>query len=61
MHFVGKYDRNTRKVNDNVKNEYERLYNESLLLPPLLLQTRSNTLTLTLLNTRLLRKHPDDI
>ena len=59
MHLLGKYHRNTIKVNQNAKKEYERLYKESLLLPPLLLQTKSDTLTLTLLNTRSLQKHSD--
>ena len=53
MHLVGKCHCNTIKVNQNAKKEYERLYKESLFLPPLLLQTRSYTLTLPLLNTRL--------
>ena len=60
MHLLGKYHRNAIKVNQNAKKEYES-YKESLLLPSLLLQTRSDTLTLTLLNTRSLRKHSDDI
>ena len=48
-------------MNDNANNEYEQLYNESLLLPPLLLKTSSDTLTLTLLNKRSLQKHSDDV
>ena len=61
MHLLGKYHHNAIKVNQNAKKEYERLHKESLLLPPLLLQTRSDALTLTLLNTRSLKKHLDDI
>ena len=61
MHLLAKYHRNAITVNQNVKKEYERLYMESLLLPSLLLQTSSDTMTLTLLNSRLLRKHSDDI
>ena len=59
MHLFGEYHHNAIKVNQNAKKEYERLYKESLLLPPLLLQTKSDTLTLTLLNTRSLQKHSD--
>ena len=61
MHLLGKYHRNAIKMNQNAKKEYDRLHKESLLLPPLLLQTRSDAVTLTLLNIRSLKKHLDDI
>ena len=40
---------------------YEMLHNESMLTPLLLPQVTSDSLTITLLNTRSLRKHSDDI
>ena len=61
MYLVGKYHRNTIKVNENAKQEYERLHSESMLTPLLLPQVTSDSLTSTLLNTRSLRKHFDDI
>ena len=61
MYLVIKYHRNAIKVNPNAKQEYERLHNESMLTPSLLSQVTSDSLTITLLNTRSLRKHSDDI
>ena len=61
MYLIGKYHRNAIKVNQNAKQEYERLHNESMLTPLLLPQVTSDSLTITLLNTRSLRKHSDDI
>ena len=61
MYLVGKYHRNAIKINQNAKQEYERLRNEIMLTPLLLPQVTSDSLTSTLLNTRSLRKHSDDI
>ena len=61
MYLVGKYHRNAIKVNQNAKQEFERLHSESMLTPLLLPQATSDSLTITLLNTRSLRKHSDDI
>ena len=61
MYLIGKYNRNAIKVNQNAKQEYERLHNESMLTPLLLPQVTSDSLTITLLNIRSLRKHSDDI
>ena len=61
MYLIGKYHRNTIKLNQNAKQEYERLHNESMWTPLLLPQITSDSLTITLLNTRSLRKHSDDI
>ena len=52
MNFAGKYHRNAIKTNQNVTKEYKRLYNEGLLLPPLLQETSSDALNSALLNTR---------
>ena len=60
MYLIGKYHRNAIKVNQNAKQEYERLHNESMLTPLLLPQVTSDSLTITLLNTRSLREHSDD-
>ena len=61
MYLIGKYHQNAIKVNQNAKQEYERLHNESMLTSLLLPQVTSDSLTITLLNTRSLRKHSDDI
>ena len=57
QHLVGKFHRNAIMINQNV---CKRLYNESMLSPPLMRLVTSNTLLITLLNKRSLRK-PDNI
>ena len=59
MHLIGKYNRNAIKVNKSTKKEYERLYCACLLSPLLSPKASNDTLTITLLNTRSLRRHSE--
>ena len=59
--LTGYFQRDVIKANVEATNEYERLNNEALFVPPAISTVSPRTLTLTLLNTRSLRKHAIDI
>ena len=61
LFLTGYFQRDTIKANVEATNEYERLNNEALFVPPPISTASPITLTLTLLNTRSLRKHTIDI
>lgn len=61
MFFVGNYNRAAIKVNLMVEKEYAFLWKESQLQTALVTKIEENTLTVTLLSKRSLRKHLDDI
>ena len=59
--MTGYFQRDAIKANVEATDEYERLNNEALFVPPTISTVSPRTLTLTLLNTRSLRKHAIDI
>ena len=59
--LTGYFQRDFIKANVEATDEYERLNNEALFVPPTISTVSPRTLTLTLLNTRSLRKHAIDI
>ena len=61
LFLTGYFQRDAIKANIEATNKYERLNNEALFVPPAILTVSPRTLTLTLLNTRSLRKHAIDI
>ena len=61
MSFVGNYNRAAIKVKLMVEKEYACLWKESQLQTSLVTKVEENTLTVTLLSKRSLRKHLDDI
>ena len=61
LFLTGYFQRDAIKANVEATNEYERLNNEALFVPPPISTASPITLTLTLLNTRSLRKHTIDI
>lgn len=61
MYLIGNYNRSAIKENRSAKDEYERLRNESIFCALPSLKLCSTSFTVTLLNTRSLRKHALDI
>ena len=61
LHLIGTYNRSAFQVNSNVTSEYNRLRESSYFVPLSTVDTNSNCLTVTLLNTRSLRRHVQDI
>ena len=61
LFLTGYFQRNAIKANVKATNEYERLNNEVLFVPPGASTISPRTLTLTLLNTRSLKRHVNDI
>ena len=59
--LTGTYNHNTFQVNINVTSEDNRLRDSSYFIPCSTLNVNSSSLTVSLLNTRSLRRHLQDI
>ena len=61
LHLIGTYNQNAFPVNSYVTSEYDRLQESSYFIPCSTLNMNSSSLTVSLLNTRSLRGHLQDI
>ena len=61
LHLIGTYNRSAFQVNSNVTSEYNKLRESCYFVPLSTVDMNSNCLTVTLLNTRSLRRHVQDI
>ena len=61
LSLVGLYNRNAFQVNNNVTSEYYRLRDSNYFIPCITLNVNSSFLTVSLPNTRYLRRHLQDI
>ena len=61
LFLVGLYNRNAFQVNNNVTSEYYRLRDCNYFIPCNTLNVNSSSLTVSLPNTRYLRRHLQDI
>ena len=61
MHLIGTYNRHAFQVNSNVASEYNRLRDSSYFIPWSTLSVNRSSLTVSLLSTRSLRRHLQDI
>ena len=60
-HLIGKYSSSAINENSSAKKEYDCLRTESILKPFPLSKVTDTSLTISLLNIRLLEKHIDDL
>ena len=61
LHLMETYNRNAFQVNSNVTSEYKRLRDSNYFIPCSTLNVNSSSLTVSLLNTRSLSRHIQDI
>ena len=61
MYLIGSYNKAALKVNKSAKKEYERLRSERLFNSQSHLTVTEISITITLLNTHLLKLHAPDI
>ena len=61
LHLIGTYNQNAFPVNSYVTSEYDRLQESSYFIPCSTLNMNSSSLTVSLLNTRSLRGHLQDV
>ena len=61
LHLMETYNRNAFQVNSNVTSEYKRLRDSSYFIPCSALNVNSSSLTVSLLRTRSLSRHNQDI
>ena len=61
LFLTGSFKQDAIKANESATQEYGRLHNEALFIPPLMRSPLPTTLQVALLNTRSLNKHAADI
>ena len=59
--LTGSFKQDAIKANESVTQEYDRLYNEALFIPPLVRSPLPTTLSVALLNTRSLKRNAANI
>ena len=61
LFLTGSFKQDFIKANESATQEYDRLHNEALFIPPIVRSALPTTLSVALLNTRSLKTHAADI